>query len=118
LTELTAITIARAIEAAGMTGARTIASGGGSRNPALFGRLSERLPGAHVELSDAMGIPADAKEAMFFALLGYETLRGRVANLPSATGAQRAVPLGAIAPFELEILLREVERELRAGATA
>jgi anhydro-N-acetylmuramic acid kinase len=118
LTELTAITVARAIEAAGMAAARTIASGGGSLNETLFGRLSERLPQARVELSDAMGIPADAKEAMFFALLGYETLRGRVANLPSATGANHAVPLGAIAPFELEILLAEIERELRAGATA
>lgn len=118
LTDLTAITIARAIEAAGMAAARTIASGGGSRNATLFGRLSERLPQAHVEHSDAMGVPADAKEAMFFALLGYETLRGRVANLPGATGARRAVPLGAIAPFELEALLVEIERELRAGATA
>lgn len=118
LTELTAITIAHAIEAAGMAEARTIASGGGTRNAALFARLSERLPQARVELSDAMGIPADAKEAMFFALLGYETLRGRVANLPRATGADRAVPLGAIAPFELEALTAQVERELRAGAGA
>lgn len=118
LTELTAITVARAIEAAGMTEARALVSGGGSRNATLFGRLTERLPRGRVELSDAMGIPADAKEAMFFALLGYETLRGRVANLPRATGANRAVPLGAIAPFELESLLREIEHELRIGATA
>jgi len=116
LTELTAITIAHAIEAAGMAGARTIASGGGAHNTALFARLSERLPNARVELSDTMGIPADAKEAMFFALLGYETLRGRIANLPRATGAERAVPLGAIAPFQLEELLAKVERELRAGS--
>jgi len=53
---------------------------------------------------------------MFFALLGYETLRGRIANLPRATGAERAVPLGAIAPFQLEELLAKVERELRAGS--
>lgn len=118
LTELTAITIARAIEAAGMTGAHALASGGGAHNATLFDRLSERLPQARVELSDTMGIPADAKEAMFFALLGYETLRGRVANVPRATGANRAVPLGAIAPFELEALLGEIERELLAGATA
>jgi len=118
LTELTAITIAHAIEAAGMAAAHTIVSGGGTRNATLFARLAERLPHARVELSDAMGIPADAKEAMFFALLGYETLRGRVATLPRATGADRAVPLGAIAPFQLETLLAEIERELRAGAVA
>ncbi|HZY99160.1 MAG TPA: anhydro-N-acetylmuramic acid kinase [Candidatus Baltobacteraceae bacterium] len=118
LTELTAITVAHAIEAAGMAEARTLASGGGAHNATLFARLSERLPHGRVERSDAMGVPADAKEAMFFALLGYETLRGRVANLPRATGADRAVPLGAIAPFELESLLAAIERELRAGATA
>jgi anhydro-N-acetylmuramic acid kinase len=117
LTELSAITIAHAIEAAGMAGARTIASGGGAHNTTLFARLSERLPNGRVELSDNMGVPVDAKEAMFFALLGYETLRGRVANLPRATGADRAVPLGAIAPLELEALLARIERELRAGAT-
>ena len=118
LTELTAITIAHAIEAADMAAARTIVSGGGARNATMFARLSARLPHARVERSDAMGVPADAKEAMFFALLGYETLRGRVSNLPRATGADRGVPLGAIAPFELEALLGQVERELRAGATA
>jgi len=118
LTELTAITVTRAIEAAGMSKARTLASGGGARNAALFARLSERLPLGRVERSDVMGVPADAKEAMFFALLGYETLRGRVSNLPRATGADRAVPLGAIAPFDLDALLAEIERELHAGATA
>lgn len=118
LTELSAITIAHAIEAAGTAAARILVSGGGAHNTTLFTRLCERLPHARVELSDAMGVPSDAKEAMFFALLGYETLRGRVANLPRATGADRAVPLGAIAPFEFESLLAEVERELRAGATA
>jgi hypothetical protein len=55
---------------------------------------------------------------MFFALLGYETLRGRISNLPRATGAERAVPLGAIAPFELETLLAKVEHELQTGAAA
>jgi anhydro-N-acetylmuramic acid kinase len=118
LTELTAITIARAIEAAGMAEARTLASGGGARNATLFARLAERLPRGRVEPSDVMGVPADAKEAMFFALLGYEALRGRVSNLPRATGADRGVSLGAIAPFQLEALLAEIERELRAGATA
>jgi anhydro-N-acetylmuramic acid kinase len=118
LAELTAVAIARAVEAAGLAHARTIVSGGGAHNASLLARLAKRLPYARVELSDAMGIPVDAKEAMFFAMLGYETLRGRASNLPSATGAARAVPLGAIAPFELPALLAEVERELHAGAVA
>jgi anhydro-N-acetylmuramic acid kinase len=62
-----------------------------------------------------MGIPADAKEAMAFAVLGYETLRGRAANVTRATGAARAVPLGAIAPYELSRLLDEVQAECRCS---
>ncbi|MBV8148907.1 MAG: anhydro-N-acetylmuramic acid kinase [Candidatus Eremiobacteraeota bacterium] len=111
LTELTALTVAGQVEDAGFGGARIIVSGGGARNDALLARIAARLPQARVELSDAMGIPAEAKEAMAFAVLGYETLRGRAANEPRATGASHAVPLGAIAPYRLADLLARVETE-------
>lgn len=111
LTELTAASIAQSIARAGFAGARVIVSGGGTRNRALLARLAARLDPARVEASDAMGIPADAKEAIAFAVLGYETLRGRAANVPAATGATHAVVLGAIAPFELPELLAAIARE-------
>jgi anhydro-N-acetylmuramic acid kinase len=111
LTELTAATIADAIEEAGFGNARVIVSGGGARNDTLLARIGARLPGACVELSDAMGIPVEAKEAMAFAVLGYETLRGHPANEPAATGASHAVTLGAIAPYRLDELLARVEAE-------
>ncbi len=98
LTELTAASIADAIARAGFADGRVLVSGGGARNGALLARLRERLQSARVEPSDAMGIPAEAKEAIAFAVLGYETLRGRPGNVPAATGARRAVVLGAIAP--------------------
>jgi anhydro-N-acetylmuramic acid kinase len=115
LTELTAASIGAAIEAAGFAAARAIVSGGGTHNRHLVSRLAARLSHARVESSGTMGIAPDAKEAIAFAVLGYETLRGRAANVPEATGAGYALPLGAIAPFELPRLLSEVERECRSS---
>lgn len=115
LAELTAASIAGALEAARFSPDRVIVSGGGARNPHLLSRLHARLPNARVETSDAMGLPAEAKEAMAFAVLGYETLRGRASNVPRATGAARAVPLGAIAPHGLQSVLKEIERECRSS---
>lgn len=115
LAELTAASVASGIEATGFAPTRLIVSGGGARNRDLVARIAARLGRTHVEASDAMGIAAEAKEAAAFAVLGYETLRGRAANVPRATGAARAVALGAIAPFELQALIAEVERECRSS---
>jgi anhydro-N-acetylmuramic acid kinase len=49
-----------------------------------------------VELSGQYGLPVDAKEAIAFALLADRTLQGLAGNLPSVTGARRAVVLGKI----------------------
>jgi anhydro-N-acetylmuramic acid kinase len=117
LVELTAASVAQAIASLPLHHPRVIVSGGGARNLALLARLRARLAGSRVETSDVMGISADAKEALAFAVLGYETLRERAGNLPRATGAKRHVPLGAIAPHELRSLLDAVERECaNAGA--
>jgi anhydro-N-acetylmuramic acid kinase len=75
-----------------------ILSGGGARNPALLARLAEALRPARVRLSDEFGIPAEAKEAVAFAILAWAAVRGEAANVPSATGARRGVVLGKIIP--------------------
>jgi anhydro-N-acetylmuramic acid kinase len=116
LTELTAATVAHAISAAHLERPLVLVGGGGAHNPALMGRIAALLPDARVEPTDVAGVPVDAKEAMAFAVLGYETLRGRPANVPSATGAAHAAPLGAIAPYELGELLVRVEAECRNAA--
>jgi anhydro-N-acetylmuramic acid kinase len=114
LTELTARTVAQAIVAAGFGAPRAILSGGGARNTFLLQRLAHHVPHAQIETSDRYGVPADAKEAIAFAILGYETLRGRAANVPAATGATRPTVLGAIVPHELSNLLERLDRECRS----
>ncbi|MGO1973969.1 MAG: anhydro-N-acetylmuramic acid kinase [Propionibacteriaceae bacterium] len=96
LTRLTADGVARDLRAAGVT--RVVAAGGGVANPVLMGWLADGLPGVVLETTDAIGMPADAKEAFAFALLGWCTLHGVPANVPSATGASGPRVLGSITP--------------------
>jgi anhydro-N-acetylmuramic acid kinase len=110
LTELTIRTVAAAIRTAAPAAARTIVSGGGAHNLALLDGLRAALPGS-VETSASYGIDPDAKEAIAFALLGYETLRGRPAGLPHVTGARGPRVLGAIAPADLAALFVRMRAE-------
>jgi anhydro-N-acetylmuramic acid kinase len=75
-----------------------IVSGGGTRNPTLMNMLRQRLErmGCKVVVSDAVGLPSQAKEAVAFALLAWQTWHGQQGNIPAATGAKRAVVLGEI----------------------
>lgn len=73
-----------------------LVNGGGSRNPTLMRMLAERLEGIPVQPTDVVGIDADAKEAIAFALMAHDTLAGRPTNIPGATGADRMAPLGKI----------------------
>ncbi len=77
---------------------RWLVYGGGTRNGALLGALRERLEPAAVETTDPHGVPAEALEAMTFALLGWCAARGHASNLPSATGAAHAAVLGTATP--------------------
>jgi anhydro-N-acetylmuramic acid kinase len=77
---------------------RWIVYGGGVWNTALLDGLRARVAPASLELSDDHGIPADAFEAVTFAVLGWCAARGTPSNLPSATGARRAVVLGTATP--------------------
>jgi anhydro-N-acetylmuramic acid kinase len=73
-----------------------IVSGGGSHNPLVLAYLAAFLPGVRIQTSADYGIDPDAKEAIAFAILAYETWHRRPANLPSATGARHPVVLGKI----------------------
>ena len=98
LTAFTAESVARAYRAHLPRVDRVLVGGGGARNPALLRELARRLHPAPVERCDAHGVPAEAREAMAFALLGHLALRGEPGNLPAATGARAPVVLGRITP--------------------
>jgi anhydro-N-acetylmuramic acid kinase len=57
-------------------------------------RLRAELAPLAVEKDRAW--PADMREAVAFALLGWAHARGIPANLPSVTGARNAVVLGSL----------------------
>ncbi|MFE9811619.1 anhydro-N-acetylmuramic acid kinase [Streptomyces sp. NPDC005227] len=96
LTRLTAVTVADAVRSVGAT--EVIASGGGTRNPALMAMLGARLPGVAVRTSDELGLPSAAKEAYAFAVLGFLTLHGLAGTDPVSTGARRPSVLGSLTP--------------------
>ena len=76
---------------------QVVASGGGIHNPVLMAGLRAALGAVPVRTLADFGVDPDAKEALLFALLGNERLFGRPSNIPSVTGARKAVSLGKIA---------------------
>jgi anhydro-N-acetylmuramic acid kinase len=72
--------------------------GGGADNPTLVGMLRAALPFASVRTTAALGVPAQAVEAVAFAVLAAAAVWGMASNVPAATGAARALVLGKIVP--------------------
>jgi anhydro-N-acetylmuramic acid kinase len=100
-TALTARSIRDAIERFVLPKGRfseLIVSGGGAKNPTLMAGLANEVReiGLRLRSSDEFGIPSEAKEAVAFAVLAFETWNRRPSNLPSATGAGRPAILGKI----------------------
>ncbi len=83
-------------------------SGGGVRNPTLMEMLREELAGGTaVRPSEELGLPAAAKEAYAFAVLGYLTLHGLPGNAPGCTGAGGPRVLGSLTPGSRALRLPE-----------
>jgi anhydro-N-acetylmuramic acid kinase len=97
-TEITVESIARAYERFVMPRVRVdrvVAAGGGTQNDHMMSRLRARL-GIPVDVTDDHGVPADAKEAVCFAVLAHEYVNGVPTSLPSVTGAGRSTMLGKL----------------------
>ena len=74
---------------------RLIVGGGGVYNAEIM-RWLAALTGAQVLTNEQLGLRSDAKEAIAFALLAFECLRGRPNNVPGVTGARHPVVMGKI----------------------
>lgn len=96
LLELTAQAISNSIQLHCKGAEEVYLCGGGAHNQALVRRLKSALPSCHIQLTDQLGMSADWLEAIAFAWLAQQTLHGRSANLPEATGARHPCILGAI----------------------
>lgn len=75
-----------------------VVSGGGVLNKTLMDRLRKEFEGIELIITDEIGMPLKAKEAISFAVLARETVLGRPANVPSVTGATGPRVLGQITP--------------------
>ena len=73
-------------------------AGGGAKNDVLMGMLREGLEPLKVKVRtmEELGVPAQAKEAVAFALLAWLSWNVLPGNVPAATGAKRAVVLGKV----------------------
>jgi len=75
-----------------------IVSGGGARNRTLMKMLAEETLPLRLRLQrmEEYGVTPEAKEALAFAVLAYQTSARRPSNLPSATGARKSAVLGKV----------------------
>ena len=96
LLELTAVSITEAISAHAPATRAVLTCGGGVHNSALMQRLQSLLSGITLTTTGAHGVHPDAVEAVTFAWLAHQRLENIPANLPSVTGADKPVVLGAV----------------------
>lgn len=102
LLELSARSIAHALEREFGSARRVIACGGGVHNAMFMRRLAELVAPRALQSSASFGVDPDFVEAQAFAWLAHRTLHGEPGNLPGVTGARGPRVLGAIVPGRLE----------------
>ena len=96
LVELAARTVADAL--ANHAVDEVFMSGGGVHNPALVDALAVAAPDVRFSTTSELGLDPDAKEAVAFALIGWASMHGIAANVPTCTGARGPRVLGRITP--------------------
>jgi anhydro-N-acetylmuramic acid kinase len=98
LAELSARSLADAVEQHCRDAREIYICGGGAHNRFLLDRLRRHLTRLPLATTAALGIDPDWVEAIAFAWLAKQTLDGKPGNLPAVTGASAARVLGAVYP--------------------
>ncbi|MGH8659101.1 MAG: anhydro-N-acetylmuramic acid kinase [Gammaproteobacteria bacterium] len=96
LVSLTCRAIRTAITQYAPSAGELLVCGGGAHNPALMQELAASLPELNIAPTSEKGLPPSSVEAVAFAWLAKQRIAGKPGNLPSVTGADRAVLLGAV----------------------
>jgi anhydro-N-acetylmuramic acid kinase len=105
VTRLLVDLLAEAVKQHGLT--ELVLSGGGSANQTTLRWLRDAVPGVRVLTTDELGVPAQAKEAVAFAVLGFLTWNGLPGSVTAATGAAHQAILGTIQPGAAPLRLPE-----------
>ena len=100
LAELSARSIADAVDQYCPQTDEIYVCGGGAHNLCVFERLRRNLSRCHIATTAALGIDPNWVEAIAFAWLAKQTLAGKPGNLPAVTGAGGGRVLGAIYPAQ------------------
>ncbi|SFU27486.1 anhydro-N-acetylmuramic acid kinase [Pseudoduganella namucuonensis] len=99
LTELTAVSLARAIKQHAPRADAVYVCGGGACNGVLMRALARELGDAvKLETTDALGVAPNRVEALAFAWLAFRFNERLAGNLPAVTGAKGERVLGALYP--------------------
>ncbi len=97
-TAFTARTIANAAKFLPGRVDEVLICGGGAQNASLMRMLQDGWKSATVRPVETTGWDGRALEAVAFAVFAYQHVKGVPCNLPSVTGAKKAVVLGVRAP--------------------
>lgn len=96
LLELTAHSIADAVNAENLVNLELYICGGGVHNSALTARLNSLVKHSHMGTTEELGLHPDWVEAAAFGWLAHQTINQLSGNLPSVTGAAQERILGGI----------------------
>ena len=94
LLALTTYTIADSIDTWCPETNKVLLCGGGSKNKYLVEQLEKILDEVTIEHTSNYAVPSQWMEAMAFAWLAKQNVDGKPGNIPSVTGADKAVVLG------------------------